>query len=34
MGVSGYNNVSVQVEKWTGGELAPDYETQLIVCPE
>ena len=34
MGVSGYNNVSVQVEKWTGGELAPDCETQLIVCPE
>lgn len=34
MGVSGYNNVSVQVEKWSGGELAADYETQLIVCPE
>lgn len=34
MGVSGYNNVSVQVEKWDGGELAPDFETQLTVCPE
>lgn len=31
MGVSGYNNVSVKVEKWTGAALVPDSETQLIV---
>ncbi len=33
MGVSGYNNVSVEVEKWTGGDLTPDYESQLIIGP-
>lgn len=31
MGVSGYNNVCVQVEKWTGEDLEPDSETQLII---
>lgn len=31
MGVSGYNNVRVQVEKWTGDALVPDSETQLII---
>ena len=34
MGVSGYNNVAVQVEKWTGGELEPDYENQLTIDSE
>nr|MCR5583799.1 molybdopterin-dependent oxidoreductase [Eggerthellaceae bacterium] len=31
MGVSGYNNVSVKVEKWMGDSLVPDAETQLII---
>ena len=31
MGVSGYNNVSVKVEKWTGAPIAPDSETQIVV---
>ena len=31
MGVAGYNNVSVKVEKWTGDALASDAETQLII---
>lgn len=31
MGVAGYNNVSVKVERWTGAELVPDAETQLII---
>lgn len=35
MGVSGYNNASVQVEKWAGGALTPDSEYQLLVeCAE
>ncbi len=31
LGVSGYNNVAVEVEKWTGDDLAPDFETQMII---
>lgn len=31
MGVSGYNNVSVKVEKWAGKALVPDSDTQLII---
>ncbi|WP_251178621.1 molybdopterin-dependent oxidoreductase [Adlercreutzia agrestimuris] len=31
MGVSGYNNVAVQAEKWTGAPLQPDYETRLTL---
>lgn len=31
MGVSGYNNVSVKVEKYTGAALKPDSETQLVL---
>lgn len=34
MGVSGYNNVSVKVEKWTGDELVPDVERQLVIEAE
>lgn len=34
MGVSGYNNVSVQVEKWTGGSLTPDSDTQVLITVE
>lgn len=35
MGVSGYNNVPVQVEKWTGEALVPDSETKLsLECNE
>lgn len=34
MGVSGYNNVSVKVEKWTGGELQPDADTQVLISVE
>lgn len=31
MGVSGYNNVSVQVEKWTGPAPVPDHDTRLAL---
>lgn len=31
MGVAGYNNLGVKVEKWTGGDLVPDSKTQLII---
>lgn len=35
MGVSGYNTTHVKVEKWTGGDLEQDADTQLIVeCSE
>ncbi len=34
MGVSGYNNVSVKVEKWTGAEITPDFERQLVIEAE
>ena len=33
-GVSGYNNCAVQVEKWTGGQLEPDYDYQLTINGE
>ncbi len=31
LGVSGYNNVAVQVEKWTGAMPEPDYDTRLTL---
>ncbi len=31
MGVAGYNNVSVRVEKWTGAALEPDSASQVIL---
>lgn len=31
LGVSGYNNVWVQVEKWTGEMPTPDYDTRLTL---
>ncbi len=31
MGVSGYNNASVQVEKWTGDPIEPDSAYQLVI---
>lgn len=34
MGVSGYNNVSVKVEKWTGAPIQPDYTRQLVIEAE
>ncbi|MCI8366593.1 MAG: molybdopterin-dependent oxidoreductase [Eggerthellaceae bacterium] len=34
MGVSGYNNVSVKVEKWTGAPIQPDYKRQIVIEAE
>jgi len=31
MGVSGYNNVPVKVEKWTGAMPESDADTQIII---
>lgn len=31
MGVTGYNNAPVKIEKWNGEALVPDSETQLIL---
>ena len=31
MGVSGYNNVYVKVEKWTGAMPESDADTQIII---
>ena len=31
LGVSGYNNACVQVEKWTGEKPLPDKDTRLVL---